>query len=497
MALRQVGVRQVSARQVSVRQVAATEPTRGRTRTQPEVRPPAAPGGGEALKLRKGPLFALCLGGPLVLALASFVGTGARTPAWPELLAEPTQRGTILAADGTVLAEGDAALRSYPQGALAAQLIGFSGAEQPDGRYGLEGLERKLEDQLRAGHDVTLTLDPNLQGIAQTELGRAARLHGAQNGAVVMLEAGTGRVLASASYPEFDPNTQGTLSGADRNVISNSPFMAMVEPGSVMKPFVVAALLQEGRLRPREVLEVEPTLRVGDKTFTDVTAHEPQLEVKDILRVSSNVGMIKLGERFSSPELAAWYRRFGFGRSVDIAFAANEQGTINPPEDWVPQDHASAVIGQSMSATALQLAAAYSIFANDGRYVTPQIVETAVAPGTARQVLDPVVARTVREMLAYTVDNSGLKEAKIPGVAVAGKSGSADLFDLEKGEYIDAGTLSFAGIFPADNPKVIGVMYLQRIEEEGALSVSVTAPAFRAIGSQTVALWDSAALGGH
>jgi cell division protein FtsI (penicillin-binding protein 3) len=150
-----------------------------------------------------------------------------------------------------------------------------------------------------------------------------------------------------------------------------------------------------------------------------------------------------------------------------------------------------------MSATALQLAAAYSIFANDGRYVTPQVVEAEVASTPARQVLDPEVARTVREMLAYTVDNSGLSVAKFAGVSLAGKSGSADLFDLEKGEYIDAGTLSFAGIFPADNPKVIGVMYLQRIEQEGALSVSVTAPAFRAIGSQTVALWDSAALGGH
>ncbi len=480
---------------MALREVTTTKLTRRRARVYPEA-PPAAAEVSE-LKLKKGPLFALCLGAPLVLALASFISTGARIPGWPELLSEPAARGAILAADGTVLAEGDAAFRSYPQGPLAAQLVGFSGAEQPDGRYGLEGLERKLETQLGAGHDVTLTLDPRLQSIVQTELARAARQHGAQNGAVVMLEAETGRVLASASYPEFDPNTQGTLTGSDRRVISNSPFMALVEPGSVMKPFVVAALLDEGRLRAQEVLEVEPQLRVGDKTFSDVSAHEPRLEVKDILRYSSNVGMIKLGQRFSSAELAAWYRRFGFGQGVDIAFAANEQGTINPPESWVPQDHASAVIGQSMSATALQLAAAYSIFANDGRYVTPQIVEAALEPGTARQVLDPAVAHKVLEMLTYTVDNSGLSAAKIPGVAVAAKSGSADLFDTDKGSYIDAGTLSFAGIFPADDPKVIGVMYLQRVREKGALSVSVTAPAFGAIGASTVALWDSAALEGR
>ena len=391
---------------MALRPITVTKIPRGHVRVISETAPVAAEEASE-LRLRKGPLFALCLGVPLVLALASFVGTGARTPNWPELLTEPAARGAILAADGTVLAEGDAALRRYPQGPLAAQLVGFSGAEQPDGSYGLEGLERKLETQLGAGKDVTLTLDPALQSVAQTELARAARLHGAKNGAVVMLEAGTGRVLASASYPEFDPNTQGTLSDEGRGAISNSPFVATVEPGSVMKPFVVAALLQAGRLRAREVLPVEPQLRVGDKTFTDVSAHEPRLEVKDILRYSSNVGMIKIGERFSSAELAAWYRRFGFGQRVDTAFAANEQGTINPPESWVPQDHASATIGQSLSATALQLAAAYSVFANDGRYVTPQVVEAAVGAETAKQVLDPAVAREVRDMLAYTVDNSG------------------------------------------------------------------------------------------
>lgn len=485
MALRHVTVTPLTRRQIQARE---------QTRAHPTVQP-LPPEGGPELKLRKRPLFALCLGLPLVLALGGFVGAGVRLPAWPEVLVEPTQRGAILAGDGTILAEGDAGLRRYPQGRLAAHLIGFSGSEQPDGSYGLEGLELKLDATLQAGEDVQLTLDPDLQAIAQTELARAAALHGAKNGAVVMLEAGTGRVLASAAYPDFDPNAQATF--LDRSVIGNRPFTALVEPGSVMKPFVVAALLHDRRLQPDEVLDVDPSLRVGDKTFTDVTAHEPRLEIRDILRVSSNVGMIRLGERFSSTELAAWYHRFGFGREVAINYAANEQGIINPPEDWVPQDHASAVIGQSMSATALQLAAAYSIFANDGLYIAPQIVASRVASTSSERVLEPGVARTVREMLAYTVQNSSLIDAKIPGVSVAGKSGSADLYDVDKGAYIDAGTLSFAGIFPAEKPKVIGVMYLQRVTEKGALSVSVTAPAFRAIGSQAVALWDEAALTGR
>ena len=484
---------------MALRPVQIPDLTRRRARAVPRVKvqPLPAPQGtqDDELRLRRGWLFVLCLSLPLLVALYGFVEAGVRLPSWPKLLQEAPLRGTLYAADGTVLAEGAAETRSYPQGTLAAQLIGFSGAEQPDKTYGLEGLERKLDARLQAGQNVQLTLEPSLQGIVQTELERAAKLHGAKNGAMVMLEAGTGRVLASASYPTFDPNTQRTLK--DRSVIGNSPMMAAVEPGSVMKPFVVAALLQDHKLRANEVLKVDMQRRVGSKTFSDVTAHEPTLAIKDILRYSSNVGMIELGERFSSKELAAWYHRYGFGQSVGIHFMSSAAGIINPPETWVPQDHASAVIGQSMSATALQLAAAYSIFANDGRYVTPQVVESEVGTTQVKQVLDPAVAHTVRQMLTYTVDNSGLKVAKIPGVKVAGKSGSADLFDLAQGRYIDAGTLSFAGMFPAEHPKVIGVMYLQRVKEEGALSVSVTAPAFRRIGSQTVALWNEAALAGH
>ncbi len=487
---------------MALRPVRAPDLTRRRARVLPRVRVQPRPTpqddqGSQDLRLRRGWLFVLCLVVPLLAAFYGFTAAGVRLPSPSPLLGEAPLRGTLYAADGTVLAEGDAQTRSYPQGTLAAQLIGFSGAEQPDKTFGLEGLERKLDSTLQAGQDVTLTLDPDVQGIVQTELEYAAKLHGAKNGAMVMLEAGTGRILASASYPTFDPNTQRTLVGDSRNVIGNAPMMASVEPGSIMKPFVVAALLQDRKLEADEVLPVAMQRRVGSKTFTDVTEHEPTLAISDILRYSSNVGMIELGERFTSPELAAWYHRYGFGQPVATKAVSNADGIVNPPETWVPQDHASAVIGQSMAATALQLAAAYSIFANDGVYVTPQVLESEVGAAATEQILDPAVARTVRGMLTYTVENSGLKDAKIPGVEVAGKSGSADLFDTDKGEYIDAGTLTFAGMFPADNPRVIGVIYLQRVKEENPLSVSVTAPAFRRIGSQTVALWDEAALSGH
>ena len=190
---------------------------------------------------------------------------------------------------------------------------------------------------------------------------------------------------------------------------------------------------------------------------------------------------------------------FGFGRDVGLNAAYTRAGHINPWQNWVPQDHASATIGQSVSTTALQLAAAYSIFANDGVYVPPQLLEdevtfeehkdgTAPTRTSAVRVLSSQVAQTVKDMLVYTVENSGLSVAKIPGVEVAGKSGTADVFDNEKGEYIKAGTLLFAGMFPADDPRVTAVVYLQK-PKETSLSTYVAAPVFRAVGSETVALW--------
>ncbi|ADI14720.1 peptidoglycan D,D-transpeptidase FtsI family protein [Truepera radiovictrix] len=445
------------------------------------------------LQLHKRLLLSAALVVPLSAAVVGFSSLGLRLGAPPSVLREAPQRGRILAADGTVLAEGDAEARRYPEGRLAAQLIGFSGARQPGGNFGLEGLEFTLDARLQAGEDVRLTIDPELQAIAQGELARAAREHGAENGAMVLLEAGSGRVLAAASYPQFDPNTHRNL--RDRTGVANRAFLQQVEPGSVMKPFLIAALMQAGRLEADEVLEVESTIRVGNQTFRDVAPHDLELSIAEMLRYSSNVGMIKLGERFSSAELAAWYRHFGFGKDVGLKHLFTQTGQINDPATWVPQDHASATIGQSVSATALQLAAAYSVFANDGVFVPPQIVESEVLyeDGVrvgAERLLSPEVAEAVTEMLVYTVENGSLTVAKIPGVTVAGKSGSADLFDTDKGVYINAGTLSFAGFFPADDPKVTAVVYLQRVDpNRGSLSALVAAPVFRRVGSEVVAHW--------
>ena len=182
----------------------------------------------------------------------------------------------------------------------------------------------------------------------------------------------TGRIVAAASYPDFDPNTQGSV--RDRNRIRNKAFLHQFEPGSVMKPFVIAALLAEGRVSLDEYIDTPMHYKEGDKVFRDVVQHDPQLTPWDILRYSSNSGMLELTKRFSDEELRRWLWHFGFGQDVNLEPTFTRGGRLRDTP-WVPQDQASITIGQSMSTTALQLAAAYSIFANDGIYVAPYLVE--------------------------------------------------------------------------------------------------------------------------
>ena len=428
-------------------------------------------------------VFLLCL--PLLFALAGFGMHQSVMPDWPAALVEEIPRGRILAADGTILAEGAVGGRSYPQGELAAHLVGFSGAVQPDGTYGLEGLEYTLESTLHAGHDVFTTIDPTQQAAAESKLAQSIAEAEAENGAVVILEARTGRILAAASYPVFDPNA---FIDSNADARTNRAFLQHYEPGSVMKPFVIASLLENGRLSTEEIVPAPMHLRVGWKTFQDVARHDPELSVRDILRYSSNTAMLHLTERFTPQELYGWLRHFGFGQELALESAFTRSGQLNWWEDWVPQDQASITIGQSIATTPLQLAAAYSIFANDGVLVQPFLVEGEHVP-EPRRVLSPEVARTVRSMLAYTVDESGLHLAEVPGVEVAGKSGTADVFDLDELTYIDGDySLTFAGMFPAERPDIVMVVTVQK-PRASTSSTLVAAPLFRAIGSEIVAGW--------
>jgi cell division protein FtsI (penicillin-binding protein 3) len=425
---------------------------------------------------------------PLLLALYGFFDLQRNQPSWPERIAEVVPRGSIMTRDGTMLAEGSVVpslARRYPQGKLAAHVVGFSGKLQDQGNYGLEGLEYTQDARLQAGQSITVTLDPRFQASAQLHLRKMVEGVGAENGSVVAIEAGTGRLLAVASYPEYDPNQQAQL--PDRDVVINKAFLNQYEPGSVMKPFVVAALLESQKLSLDELIATPLSLRVGDKTFQDVVEHDLIMTIWNVLRYSSNSGMIQLSEKFTDDELRAWLSHFGFGREVGMPSLFTRTGQILDTP-WVPQDHASVTIGQSLSTTTLQLAAAYSIFANDGLYLTPYIIEGDKVP-SARPIVSAETAQTMRALLAYVVAKGSTHNSMAPGVSVAGKTGTADIFDKATGSYLEGDyTVTFAGIFPAENPKVTMVVSVQKPRTKTS-STEVAAPLFGNIQKEIIALW--------
>ncbi len=437
------------------------------------------------LALRRLWLLRAAVALPLMAAFAGFASHQLGPATFPAPPQEPVPRGAIVSSDGQPLATGPASARSYPLREAGAALVGFTGAIQPDGRYGLEGLEYSLDPVLTAGQDVVLTIDSTIQAAADRHLRKAAVQYGAESGAAVVIEAGTGRILAAASYPPYDPNA---WEEAGRRQMTNQAFIENYEPGSVIKPIVIAGLLESGLLRPDEMVETPPTIRVGNQTFRDVTWHEDHLSVPDVLAYSSNSGMINLSQRFEDAQLHEWLMRFGIGQDVPVPGTYTESGHLNPWWRWVPQDHASNTIGQNHSTTALQLAAAYSIFANDGLYVPPRLVEGQSAAEPHR-VLSPEVAHTMRWMLNHVTVSSGLRVARVPGVSVAAKTGTADVYDNELGRYVPGDyNLSVAGMLPAEDPRVIAVVMLHK-PAEGATSTVATGTLFGELATDIVAAW--------
>lgn len=435
------------------------------------------------LFLARGPLLLTVLIPLLLLPIFGAFMSQSEYRTAPEIPVEPVVRGKILAADGSILADGPVTQRSYPYGDLAGNLLGFTGAVQPDGSYGLEGLEYSLDSALQAGNNITLTIEPGLQAAAESNLRSAAEEFGAETGSAVVLEVGTGKILASASYPPINPNDWRSASSEQ---MVNRPFVYAYEPGSVIKPILVAAALESGRLTTTELIDTPMALRVGLKTFQDVAYHENTLTAADVLAYSSNSGMIDIGQRFTSAEYAAWLEQFGFGNRLDLKTISNRGGLINNPESWVPQDHAAASIGQSFTTTAVQLAAAYSILANDGVYVPPTINPEEELPAPHR-VLSTETAREVRNMLIHTMSQGGLRNSQVPGVVTAGKTGTSDVYSVSEGRYIPGDyAVSFAGMVPANAPEYVVVVTLEK-PRTNTSSTYTAAPLFRSIASEVLA----------
>ena len=308
-------------------------------------------------------------------------------------------------------------------------------------------------DDPTPGSTVVLTINRELQEICDRALAVAVDSLHADGGDIVVMNPNTGDVLAMASN-RLDP-------AAVANTAVTEPY----EPGSTMKPFVAARLMQLGRATPDQTVDTYGgKLTLNGRTITDADEHPSVLSLTDVIKHSSNVGIVRFADRLSVREKFEMLRDMGFGTPTAVALPAESSGLVRDPERWTPQSAASVVMGYEVSVTPLQMVTAYSSIANGGELLTPHIVkEIRAADGTVRytarrqvvrRVMTPEVAAEVRTMLRDVVAGGTSTKADLATLDVAGKSGTA--LRNAHGRYIAGSyTASFVGLFPDDKPQFV------------------------------------------
>jgi cell division protein FtsI (penicillin-binding protein 3) len=376
--------------------------------------------------------------------------------------------------------------RFYPNKKLAGQVIGFAGIDN----QGLEGLELEYDSILKGkqrelhvdrdalgrylfiegitsdqiqGHDIVLTIDKNIQYIAERELQAAVSISQAKNGIAVVMEPWTGEVLALAIVPLFNPNQ---FSESKPEIWRNRAVTDAFEPGSTFKTFLVASALQEGITKPKDIFFCENgSYRVANKTIHDLHPHG-WLTVARILKYSSNIGISKISRHLGKELFYQYIRKFGFGEETGIQFPIEASGFVPLPYRLSEHTQSAIGFGQGISVTPLQLACAYSAIANGGLLMRPYFVKKIIdskgmtvqknVPFIRHRVVSEKTALTVKKILKSVVSKGGTGEkAAVAGFTVAGKTGTSQKIENNKERYSSKKTVaSFVGFAPADSPRI-------------------------------------------
>jgi cell division protein FtsI (penicillin-binding protein 3) len=431
---------------------------------------------------------------------------------------EPEQAERVLALDLDGVGVVQEPRRVYPHHRLAARVLGFSNI---DGQ-GVRGIEQQEDSWLRgttrrlaaerdgsgrllidergatrgtAGGDLKLTLDATLQADSERALADAVRASGARGGVVIAMDPHSGDILSLAESPSFDPNHFRELDYASTR---SGAFLDAIEPGSAFKAYLIAAALEKHAIRPDERIDCgDGTLRVPGKTIRD---KKPRgiLDPAGILRLSSNIGAVHVAYALGPGDHWEMLRRFGFGEVTESGFPDESAGVLRPWRDWRPVDHATIAFGQGVSVTPIQLAAATAALANGGEWLRPRLVAARRAPGGAwqpterpagRRVVGPETAARVLRMLETVVGEDGTGAlAALPGVRVAGKTGTAQKFDTREGRYSQQRFRAwFVGVAPADAPRIVIVAGLDEPRRPHHTGGASAAPLFAVVARSQLA----------
>ena len=405
--------------------------------------------------------------------------------------------------------------RRYPEGEAAAHVVGFTNIDDK----GQEGIELGFQSQLigRAGQrtvvrdrlgrvvedvgdqadpvngrDITLSIDSKVQFFAYQRVRDAVREHKAKAGSVVVLDVLTGEVLALANYPSFDPGNRANLSGAQ---LRNRALTDVFEPGSTMKPLVVALALETGRLKPETVINTAPgSLVVGPLVVKDSHPH-PSLTVQEVIQKSSNIGAARIAMSMPARELWELFSSIGYGQRPQIAFPGAVTGRLKPYKNWRPVEQATMAYGYGLSASLLQMARAYTPLARSGDVIPVTMLrkEADEAPLQGLRVLSPATVTEIRKMLHMAAGPGGTgQKAQTIGYSVGGKSGTAHKQE-GKGYASNKYRAWFVGMAPVvDTPRIIVAVMVDEPGNGQHYGGDVAAPVFSQVVQQTLRMMNVA-----
>ena len=389
--------------------------------------------------------------------------------------------------------------RFYPEGSLMAHVLGFTNIED-EGIEGVElafdealsgraGSRRVIKDRLGRviedvqavvppvdGKDLHVSIDAGLQYDTYMALKQAMEDNKASAAAGVVLDVRTGEILALVNLPSYDPNDRSDRRG---NALRNRAMVDTFEPGSTMKPFTVALALDSQKVTMNTMFDTgNGQYRFRGATISDVSRNG-QINVADIVRRSSNIGMAMLSERLSAQDMWTTFSELGFGRAPEANFPGVAAGRLRPWERWRPIEQATMAYGYGLSVSLLQLAQAYTVFARDGDMVSLSLLKRSGAP-TSKQVYSPQVARQLRAILEAAAGPDGAKLAQVQGYRVAGKSGTARKIingSYSKSDYRS----SFVGFAPVSDPRIVVAVSIDEPNAGAYYGGRVAAPVFAEI----------------